>query len=63
MDTKKYVDLYDYLYGIFLTVPPKTVDEDSKEQDEYMVHYGPSLVRAEVNVVYLASGIFVIGDD
>ncbi|KAL5681037.1 hypothetical protein ACJX0J_007422, partial [Zea mays] len=49
----KYVDLYDYLYGIFLTVPPKTVDEDSKEQDEYMVHYGPSLKFSGINDVYI----------
>ena len=37
--------------------------DDSKVPDEELVDYEASLERAEVNVVYLLSDYYVVGDD
>ena len=37
--------------------------DDSKVPDEELVDYEASLERAEVNVVYLSSDYYVVGDD
>jgi hypothetical protein len=39
------------------------VEEASGDQDEEMLDYDPTLDRAEVNVVYLSSNYYVVGDD